>query len=201
MKSIRRERRRPARCRKPAAASRAGGAAAAAAAAAEVARAAEAVAIIVAGTAAVAPVEQHKLAAEALQHHLGRIAVLARLVGPFAGLDLALQIDLRALAQILFGDLAEILVEDDDAVPFGPLLAIAVAVLPILRRGDAQIDDFTAIVERTRFRIVAKIPDQNNLVHARHVILLPNISSHRKEPLARQARQADLQTPRAFSGG
>ena len=90
--------------------------------------------VIISAAAALAPVEQHQLAAEALQYDLGRIAVLPGLVGPLAGLDLALEIDLRALAKILLGDAAEILVEDDDAVPFGPFLAVAVAVLPLSLR-------------------------------------------------------------------
>ncbi len=47
--------------------------------------------------AAVAAAEHGQLAAEALQHHFGRVAVIARLVGPFARLDLAFEIDLRAL--------------------------------------------------------------------------------------------------------
>src|SRR5687767_10717309 len=90
------------------------------------AEAAAAVAGIVEAAATLALVEQHQLAAEALQHHLGRIFVGARLVLPFAGLELALEIDLRALAKIGLGDPAEILVEDDHPVPFGPLLAVAV---------------------------------------------------------------------------
>ena len=73
--------------------------------------------------------------------------------------------------QELLGDAAEILVEDDDAVPFGPLLALALAVLPAFRGRDAQIDDFAAIVERAAFRIVTEIADQNHLVHARHHLL------------------------------
>jgi hypothetical protein len=108
--------------------------------------------------AAAAAVEQDELAAEALKHDLGRIAVGARLVGPFAGLDLALEIDLGALAQIGFGDPAEILVEDHDPVPFGPLLAVAVLVLPALGGGDAQIDHFAAIVERAASGSSPRLP-------------------------------------------
>src|SRR6516162_5459005 len=50
------------------------------------------------------PVEHGKLGVEVLQHHLGGVLVLARLVLPFARLQLALEIDLRALLQILLGD-------------------------------------------------------------------------------------------------
>src|SRR5512139_336700 len=120
--------------------------------------------VIVAAAARAALVEQHELAAEALQHDLGRIAVLAVIVLPLAGLDLALEIDLRSLAQILLGDAAEILVEDHHAVPFGPLLAVAVAVLPALRGGDAEVDHLAAAVERARLGVLPEIADQYDLV-------------------------------------
>ena len=42
-------------------------------------------------------VEQHQFATEALQHDFGGVAVVARLVLPFAGLDLAFDIDLEPL--------------------------------------------------------------------------------------------------------
>ena len=102
------ERRRPGRCRTPPAA----GAAAAwtrrrqscrrTAAAAVVAIAATAAKA--AARAAFAAVEQDQLAAETLQDDFGGVAVIARLVLPFAGLDLAFEIDLAALPQIAFGD-------------------------------------------------------------------------------------------------
>src|SRR5580692_4671628 len=40
-----------------------------------------------AGTGTAGPVEQRQLAAKTLQHHFGRVAVLARLVLPFARLQ------------------------------------------------------------------------------------------------------------------
>src|SRR3546814_17333595 len=92
-----------------------------------------------AAPAAALAVEQDEFAAEALEHDLGRIFVLARLVLPFAGLELPFQVDLRAFAQVRLGDLAEILVEDDNAVPFVPPLAVAVAVFPALGRGAAPV--------------------------------------------------------------
>src|ERR1700751_1575625 len=60
------------------------------------------------------PIQHRQLAAEAVQHDLGRVALLAALIGPFAGLQCALEIDLRALLQVLLGDLGEPLVEDHD---------------------------------------------------------------------------------------
>src|SRR5262249_3023228 len=60
--------------------------------------------VAVAATAAGA-VEHGEGRIEALQHDLGRVALDIVLVGPLAGLQRALEIDLRALLQILLGDL------------------------------------------------------------------------------------------------
>src|SRR5207253_3154449 len=89
---------------------------------------------VVGAAAAAAAVEDRELAPEALQHDLGRVLLLAGLVLPFAGLQLALDVDLRALAQVLLGDPRQVLVEDHDVVPLGALLALAGGlVLPVLR--------------------------------------------------------------------
>ena len=77
------------------------------------------------GVAAAAAVQQRQFAAKALQHDFRGLALIAFLVGEFARLQLALDIDLRALLQILLRDLAEILVEDHDIMPFGAILALA----------------------------------------------------------------------------
>src|SRR5262249_36942498 len=61
---------------------------------------------------AAAAVEHGERGVEALQHDLGGVFLRAALVGPFAGLQLALDVNLGALLQILLGDLAEPLVED-----------------------------------------------------------------------------------------
>ena len=50
-------------------------------------------------------VEHGQLAAEVLQHDFGRIFLDPVLVGPFAGLQRALNVNLGALAQVLLGDL------------------------------------------------------------------------------------------------
>src|SRR5262249_34360476 len=73
---------------------------------------------------AAAAVEHGQRRVESLQHHFGRIFLDAALVGPFAGLQRALEIHLGALLQILLADLAEPLVEDHDAVPLGLFLAL-----------------------------------------------------------------------------
>ena len=114
-----------------------------------------------------AGVEHLQLAAEFLQHDLRRVAVVAGLVLPFAGLQLALDIDLRALLQVLLGDLGEVVVEDHDAMPLGLFLALAgILVAPAFRGGDPQIDDRIAGVQPPDFGISPEIADQNDLVDA-----------------------------------
>jgi len=68
-----------------------------------------------------AAIEKRQFAAKALQDHFRRLALIAVAIGVFARLQLAFEIDLRALLAILLGDLAEVLVEDHNIVPFGPL--------------------------------------------------------------------------------
>src|SRR5579883_1276046 len=121
-----------------------------------------------------AAVEHGERAAEARDHDLGRIALLAALVGPFAGRQLALDIDLRALAHVLLRDLSQLLVEDHDAVPFGALLALAaLAIAPGVRRGDRHVHHGSAVLHGRHFGVAAEIADQDDLVHAaRHRGLL-----------------------------
>src|SRR6185312_15507603 len=51
---------------------------------------------------AIAAIQHGQFAAEILQHHFGGVFLGAVLVGPFAGLKLAFDIDLGALAQVFF---------------------------------------------------------------------------------------------------
>src|SRR5206468_2798235 len=90
--------------------------------------------------AATPAIEQRQLAAEARQHDLGDLALLAVLVGVLPALDAALQVDLAALTQVLLRNLAQLLVEDGDAVPLRALLTLAVLVLPALGGGDGEGD-------------------------------------------------------------
>ena len=60
--------------------------------------------------------------------------------------------------RILLGDLAQALVDDDDAVPFGALLALAgCLVAPGIRRGEPQIDDRPAVLSAPNFRVGTEI--------------------------------------------
>src|ERR1019366_8338194 len=111
-------------------------------------------------------VQHGELRIEALQHDLGGIAILARLILPFAGLQGAFEIDLGALLQILLGDLAEPLVEDDHAVPLGLFLALSGRlVAPAFGGGHPQIRDRPAVLGTPDFRIRTEIADQDDLVH------------------------------------
>src|SRR5205807_611791 len=78
-----------------------------------------------AAASAATAIEHGQHGIEALQYDLGRVLVLAGLVLPLPRLQLALDVNLRALLQILFGNPAQALIENDDAVPLGLLLAFA----------------------------------------------------------------------------
>ena len=123
---------------------------------------------------AAAAVEHGERAAEARDHDLGRVALLAALVGPFARRELSLDIDLGTLAHELLCDLRQLLVEDDDTVPFGALLALAgLAIAPRIRRGHRHVHHGSAILHGLHFGVAAEIADQDDFVDAaRHGGLL-----------------------------
>src|SRR5664279_3180538 len=143
----------------------------------------EVIAAVGAGAAA-AGIEHGELRIEALQHHFGRVAVVAVLVLPFARLQRAFQINLRALLEILLDDLAQALIEDDDPVPLGFFLALAGGlVAPAFRGGDAEIGDRPAVLSAANFRIFAEIADQDHFVDAtRHDALHKAMRGRRAFP-------------------
>ena len=79
--------------------------------------------LIAAPAAATRAIQHGQRRVEALQHDFGRILFHALGVGVLARLQLAFEINLRALLQILLGDLGEPFAEDHDPVPLGALLA------------------------------------------------------------------------------
>src|SRR3954463_11538402 len=104
---------------------------------------------------------------EALKHDLGRVLLNAALVGPFAGLERALEVNFGALLQILLGNLAEPFVEDHDAMPLGLFLALAGRlVAPGFRSGNAQIRNRPPVLGTADLWILAEISNQNDLVDA-----------------------------------
>jgi len=85
-------------------------------------------------------IQHRQFAAEAVQHDFGRVAILTVVAGPFAGLQCALEIDLRALAQVLLGNLDEPFVKNHDPVPLGALLALTGSLVPpAFRCSDVQV--------------------------------------------------------------
>src|SRR5262245_55001790 len=118
-------------------------------------------------------VEHLELRIEALQHHLGRVAVLPVLVLPLPGLQRALKVHLRALLEVLLDNIAEALVEDHHAVPLGLFAPLASRlVAPGFAGGNAQIGDRPAVLGAADLRIRAQIADEDHLVdRTRHVSL------------------------------
>src|SRR6056297_1067939 len=112
-----------------------------------------------------AAVEHGQLAAIGAQHDLGAVAVLTGLVLPFARLELALDIDLGALAQVLLGHARERLGKDRDRVPLGLFAPLAgVAILPLLGGGDAKVADLAPVLEGAGLGVAAEIADDDDLV-------------------------------------
>src|SRR5882672_6427874 len=110
--------------------------------------------------------------AEHLHHvgaDLGAIAVLAVLVLALARAQLALDVDLRALLQVLAGDLGEA-AEEGDAMPLGGFLLLAARlVLPRVGRRDANVGDGVTARQIFGFRVGAEIADDDDLVHRCHI--------------------------------
>ena len=127
---------------------------------------AHAAAAATAALAAASAVQHGERAVIALQDDLSGIAVITILVLPFAGLQLAFDVNLGALLQVLLRDPHKAFLEDRNLVPFGALAALTgILVFPGFRGRDPQIADLTAILELPDFRISAEIADKDDLVH------------------------------------
>src|SRR5690606_28019855 len=129
---------------------------------------AAAIAVVTAAAARAAAAVQHvQFAAKGAQRDFGRVAVIAALVLPFAGLQLAFDIDLGAFFQVLLGHADQRFGIDRDRMPLGAFLALAgIAVLPGFRGGDAQVGDLAAAGKGADFGVLAQVADQDHLVHA-----------------------------------
>src|SRR5690606_26372117 len=101
---------------------------------------------------------------------VGAVLLHAVLAGVLVVAQLALDVDLRALAQVLAGDFAE-LAEEHHAVPFGALLLVAVAVVAHAGGGQADAGHGHAALGVFHVRVVAAVADQADCVAAAgHVI-------------------------------
>ena len=90
-------------------------------------------------------------------------ALLAFFILPFAGLDAAFDENERTLLQVLLSDFG-LLAPDDNFVPLGALLALAVFVLVGFVGGDRKIGDGLAAGSVAGFWIAAETADENDFV-------------------------------------
>lgn len=81
----------------------------------------------------------------------------------FAALDTAFQVHLAAFTQVLTGDFGEFAVHGD-VVPFGTFYALAVAVVPRLAGGNAEVTDGLAVGHIADFRVAAEAADEDNFI-------------------------------------
>src|SRR5271166_936674 len=156
----------------------------------------------VAGVAAAAGVEQRQFAAEALQHDFRRVFVGAALVLPLAGLQLALDVDFRALLAVLLRHLAEILVENHDVVPLGAFLALARGfVAPGFGCGEGETHHLVAGIQSADFWILAEIADEDHLVDAARHALAPYACVDASAALNRGYSRSILHNPNRLRRG
>src|SRR5271166_4433609 len=112
------------------------------------------------GAAAVpAAVEEGQGAGVGGEVDLGAVAVVPLVVLPLARGQLALDEHLRALDEVLLGDLAEGFVPDHHLVPLGPLDAVAVVVLPALAGRDIEGDDPLAALGGAYLGVATHVAD------------------------------------------
>src|SRR5882672_11253735 len=97
---------------------------------------------------------------------LGRVAIVALLVLPFARAQASLDVDLRALAQVLAGDLCQA-PEERHAVPFGALLLLTgLLVAPAFAGRDAQVRHGRAGGHGASLGVGPQVAYENDLVDA-----------------------------------
>src|SRR5271168_3261258 len=145
-------------------------------------RSSAAIASFIRYTLVVAPVgtEHDDFTTELLQHYLGGVPLLAGIVGPFAGLQRALDVELGALLQKPLDDLDEPVIKNDDPMPFGALLSLAgVAVLPALGCSDRELSDLGPVIRRADFGIPSQISNEDHLIYGCDHFHLPNFLQRR----------------------
>src|SRR5690606_11123403 len=114
------------------------------------------------GAAAAAAEQLH--AAVHIHHDLGGVAFDAVLL-PLAGLQASFDVALRALAQVLAGNLSD-LAEQHHAVPLGALLQLTgLLVLPAVGGRQRDVGHRIAIGHVAGFRVAADIADQDDFIH------------------------------------
>src|SRR5205807_8415596 len=132
--------------------------------------------------------------------HLGGVLRGAFLVGPLAGLQAALDIDLPALGEV-FAAVFRGLAPDHDAVPLGPFLLLALLVGPVLVGGDGEIGHRLSAGRVSDFGILAQVAYQDDLVDAaaRHDCLWGKRSRNRSTGVRQSKRRFSAPRPRGGS--
>src|SRR5471032_2676595 len=96
---------------------------------------------------------------------VGRVLFDAVLVGVFAGLQTAFDVDRRAFFQVLADDFSQA-AEEGDAVPLGQLFLLAgVAVLRFERGRHGDVGDRVTARHVANFRIATQIADDDDFVN------------------------------------
>ena len=122
------------------------------------------------------PFAEHlQFAPEGSEGDFRRVAILSRLILPFAGFELTLNVHSLTFGQVLLGNPDQVFVVDRNPVPFGSFTVFAgVSVAPAFRRGNRQIAVLRPGRKSSDFGIPAKIADENDLVYT---------SGHRFDPI------------------
>ena len=112
-------------------------------------------------------------ALEGSRDNFGRKASDLVLIFPGAGSQLAFDENLTALERGFtvqpFDGIDQFLAEQDDAMPFGTLDAVAAAVITVtVVRRDADGGGASAVLEGMEFRIIADMADQGSFVQSWH---------------------------------
>ncbi len=115
---------------------------------------------------------------EVVHLDFGSEALIASLVGPLAGADLAFDEDLTALVDEFFDEVG-VATPGDDVVPFRVLAGFAVAVAIAFRGGETEggylgvaLGALGIGIEVTDFGVISNVTDQHDFVECHNAICL-----------------------------
>src|SRR6266498_1795416 len=104
---------------------------------------------------------------DASRDYLSGVVFFAWGLFPHARLQRSLDTDEPAFAQILIAMLCGLSIRHD-SVPLRGFLRVAVCIVPVIVRRDAEAGNLRPAAGHAVFRIPAQPPDQNDLVYASH---------------------------------
>jgi len=109
---------------------------------------------------------EHLHRAANVNHDLGGVFFLTRLVSPFTGTQLAFNVDLRTFTQILAGHFRQF-AEQHNAVPFSLLFHLTGRfITPGFGSSQRNVGNCATTRHVAYFRVLAQITDENHLVYA-----------------------------------